>query len=110
MTRLIDLEEPLAPDRAHFTIAALLSVALLLAASLATLIHVVVVLGGWTIFILLVTGAIALGYVLAKTLEPRFAFAFSVVLLALGLSGYLLSVPPSYWALFSIDRIVSDMI
>ncbi|MFB6218844.1 MAG: DUF3488 and DUF4129 domain-containing transglutaminase family protein, partial [Halobacteriaceae archaeon] len=88
---------------------ALVSVAVLAAAYLAVLYHVVDVVGGVVTFVLVVAAAVGLAGVIEGALTDRQALVLAVGLLVAGLAGYLLSVPPSFWVDFSLGVLLADI-
>jgi len=88
----------------------LASVAVLAASYLAVLYHVVDVVGGVAVFVLLVVGAVVLAAFIEEALTDRQALVLAAVLLAAGLGGYLLAVPPSFWTDFSLARTASEIV
>ncbi len=92
-----------------YELLALLSIAGLSASYLAVLYHVVDVVGGVTPFLLIVAGAFGLAAVL-RILSTRVAVVIGVVLLAAGLTMYLLTMPAAQFDQLSLSRIVQDTI
>jgi len=90
--------------------AALVNIAVVTGTWLSVLYYVVGVVGGRTQFLFLVGGAVLGGAAVASALSHRQAVVLGAVLLALGLAGYLESVPPTYWAVMGPERFVEDMI
>ncbi|MFB6104221.1 MAG: transglutaminaseTgpA domain-containing protein [Halobacteriaceae archaeon] len=97
-------------DRRLYAGGALAGIAVVSAAWVMTLYAVVSVLGGVVAFVAGALGALVLALLLGRWLSGIKAFALAVLLLAGGLGVYLLSVPPSYWQVFTIDRLISDLI
>ncbi|MFB6121540.1 MAG: DUF3488 and DUF4129 domain-containing transglutaminase family protein [Halobacteriaceae archaeon] len=98
------------PGSSLLQLAALANIAVVTGTWLSVLYGVVEVVGGSAQFIFFVGGAVVVGAVFASTLTHRQALALSAGLLALGLAGYLNSVPPTYWAAMSPSRFVADMV
>jgi len=90
--------------------AALASIAVVASTWLAVLYDVVGVVGGRVGFVFLVATAVAVAAVFASALSHRQAVLVGLVLLALGMAGYLSTVPPDYWAVMSPSRFVADMV
>lgn len=96
-------------DRRLYAGGALASLAVLAVAWVGTLYQVVSVLGGFGPFVVAVVGAFALALVLGRLLDGLRATVLATALLAGGLLYYLVSVPPSYWQVFTVDRLISDL-
>lgn len=97
-------------DRRWYAGGALLCLGVLSVAWLVPLFDVVSVMGGVVPFVFGAVGAMVLALVLGRLLDGVRAFVLAVVLLAGGLGFYLLSVPPTYWTVFTVDRLVSDLL
>jgi transglutaminase-like putative cysteine protease len=91
-------------------VGALVSLAVLCAAYLATLSHVADVTNRTTAFLALVGLAIGLAVLIGSTLTGRQAFLVGTGLLAAGLGWYLLAVPPSFWTDFSTGQLIADVV
>ncbi|MFB6187273.1 MAG: DUF3488 and DUF4129 domain-containing transglutaminase family protein, partial [Halobacteriaceae archaeon] len=53
--------------------------------------------------------SIGLALFLAKAISESRAFLLSAILLAMGLTAYLLTVPSGYWQVFSFTRLITDI-
>ncbi|MEE6210964.1 transglutaminaseTgpA domain-containing protein [Salarchaeum sp. III] len=90
-------------------LAALASVAMVTASFLSVLYHIVDVVGGVSVFGPLVVASVALA-VFFRALPERLAGALAAVLLAGGLSVYVVVMPDVYAAALSVDRVLSDTV
>jgi len=108
----VDLSAPALDetDRRLYAGGALAAIAVLSVAWVATLYTVVSVLGGVVPFVAGVGGALLLALVLGRLLSGVKAVVLAALLLAGGLGFYLVSVPPTYWQVFTVDRLLSDLV
>ncbi|WP_423750852.1 DUF3488 and transglutaminase-like domain-containing protein [Salinirarus marinus] len=95
-------------ETADFRLAALLSVALLTFSYTSVLYHVTDVVGGRTLMIVLIVGALAFAVAVGRVLRVRTAVFLTALLLGGGLVTYFLSVPASQRALISPGRVGED--
>ena len=89
---------------------ALAGMALLTGSYLAVLYRVTDVVGGLSLFVPLVVGAVALAIVFGGILTRRQALTVAAGLLAAGLGGYLLAVPSSHLVALSPGRVLGDIV
>lgn len=112
MNRSISITNPVeeAGTSPLYAGAALTGIGMVSISFLAPLYHTVQVLGGTVAFILVVAAALGLALILGRTLSNLLALTLAGMLLAAGLGVYLLSVPPGYWEVLSVPRLIADMI
>jgi transglutaminase-like putative cysteine protease len=89
---------------------AALGVGLAVASFLAVFYHVVDVVGGATFLLMEVAVVAATAAWLGGFLRERTAVGLTAVGFALALIGYFLSVPPSARALFTVGRVIADVV
>ncbi|MFB6107919.1 MAG: transglutaminase domain-containing protein [Haloplanus sp.] len=105
----VDARPPLAAA-VDFRRATLVAVGVLTLSYASVLYHVTDVVGGRTLMLAVLAGAVGLALTVGRVLRPRTAAFLTLLFVAGGFAAYFLSVPESQRALLSTGRVASDTV